>query len=109
MSEVPRYRRRVAKRRRDRWATGPAVSLPEAAYGGPVYDLATPDPVLAWVTFSDRMLEVEARVLAHTERAVLVEWGFGQAGESDRIWRDAVRSPKRKAPVSDRADGQLRA
>ncbi|WIE69212.1 hypothetical protein [Curtobacterium sp. MCLR17_054] len=51
------------------------------AYGGPVYDLAEPDPVFAWVTFPDRSLEVEARVSAYTERAAPVEWGFGQAAE----------------------------
>lgn len=69
----------MARRRRDRWAFGPALSLPEAAYGGPVYDLPGPDPVLAWLHFPDRMLEVEARVIAWTARAVFVEWGFGQA------------------------------
>lgn len=93
LSEVPRYRGRLARRRRDRWTLGPALSLPEAAYGGPVYDLAEPDPVLAWVTFPDRYLEVEARVLAYTERAVLVEWGFSQAAECAWVWRDAVRPP----------------
>lgn len=85
-----RYRHRVAKRRWDRWVTGSAVSLPEAAYGGPVYDLAAPDPVLAWVTFPDRVLEVEARALAYTNRAVLVEWGFGQGADTAWVWRDAV-------------------
>lgn len=81
----------MANRRRDRWALGAALSLPEAAYGGPVYDLAEPNPVLAWITFSDRSLEVEARVIAYTERAVLVEWGFGQGAECAWVWRDAVR------------------
>lgn len=81
----------MARRRHDRWATGPALSLPEAAYRGPVYDLTEPDPVLAWVTFPDRVLEVEAHVIAWTDRAVLVEWGFGQATESAWVWRDAVR------------------
>jgi hypothetical protein len=81
----------VAKRRRDRWALGPALSLPEAAYGGPVFDLPTPDPVLAWLHFTDRALEVEAQVIAWTDRAVLVEWGFGQSAESAWVWRDAVK------------------
>ena len=80
----------MARRRRDRWPLGPALSLPEAPYGGPVYDVAEPDPVLAWVTFPDRRIEVEARVIAYTERAVLVEWGFGQASESAWVWLDAV-------------------
>jgi len=80
VSVAGRYRHRVVRRRRDRWAVGPALSLPEAAYGGPVYDLAEPDPVLAWVTFRDRSLEVEARVIAYTERAVLVEGGLTGRG-----------------------------
>jgi hypothetical protein len=81
----------MAHRRRDRWVLGPALSLPEAAYGGPVYDLPTPDPVLVWLQFPDRALEVEAHVIAWTDRAVLVEWGFGQAAETAWLWRDAVR------------------
>lgn len=81
----------MAKRRRDRWALGPAYSLPEAARGGPDYDVTPPDPVLAWVQFPDRILEIEARVIAYTERAVLVEWGHGQATECTWLWRDAVR------------------
>jgi len=82
----------MGRRRRDRWVLGPAISLPEAAFGGPVFDLASPDPVFAWLMFSDRVLEVEARVIAWTDRAVLVEWGFGQAAESAWVWRDAVRT-----------------
>ena len=82
----------MGRRRRDRWTLGPAVSLPEAAYGGPVFDLPAPDPVLAWLTFPDRALEVEARVIAYTERAALVEWGTSQAAESAWVWRDAVCS-----------------
>lgn len=46
----------------------------------------------AWLQFPDRTLEVEARVIAWTERAVLVEWGFGQAAETAWLWWDAVRS-----------------
>lgn len=81
----------MARCRRDRWALGPAVSLPEAAYGGPVFDLPAPDPVLVWLTFADRVIEVEARVIALTDRAVLLEWGFGQAAACAWVWRDAVR------------------
>ncbi|NII42092.1 hypothetical protein E9228_002750 [Curtobacterium flaccumfaciens] len=88
----------MARRRRDRWALGPALSLPEAAYGGPVYDLPTPDPVLVWLQFPDRALEVEAHVVAWTDRAVLVDWGFGQAAESAWVWRDAVRAHPRALP-----------
>lgn len=86
----------MARRRRGRWELGPAFSLPEAARGGPEYDLPSPDPVYAWVQFADRILEVEARVLAHTERAVLVEWGFGQAADCAWVWRDAV-TPRQTA------------
>lgn len=82
----------MARRRRDRWALGPAFSLPELARGGPDYDVLPPDPVLAWLQFPDRILEVEAHVIAYTERAVLVEWGFSQAAECAWVWRDAVRS-----------------
>ncbi|WIB25445.1 hypothetical protein [Curtobacterium sp. MCSS17_015] len=53
--------------------------------------MPTPDPVYAWLQFPDRILEVEAHVIAWTDRAVLVEWGFGQATESAWVWRDAVR------------------
>lgn len=81
----------MARRRRNRWVLGPAFSLPEAARGGPDYDVAPPDPVLAWLQFPDRILEIEARVSAYTERAVLVEWGFGQAADCAWVWRDAVR------------------
>lgn len=93
----------MGHRRRDRWTLGPALSLPETAYGGPVYDLPEPDPVLAWVTFPDRSLEVEARIIAYTERAVLVEWGFGQSADCAWVWRDAVRmSPQLGSAVDER-------
>ncbi len=82
----------MARRRRDRWTLAPAYSLPELVRGGPEVDLLTPDPVLARVQFRDRILEVEARVLAHTERAVLVEWRFDQAADCAWAWRDAVRA-----------------
>ncbi|MBA8988956.1 hypothetical protein FHW23_000188 [Curtobacterium pusillum] len=80
--------------RRDRWTLGPAYSLPETARGGVEVDLPEPDPVLAWLQFSDRILEVEARVIAYTQRAVLIEWGFGQATDCAWILRDAVRPPE---------------
>ena len=48
--------------------------------------------MLAWLQFPDRTLEVEARVIAWTDRAVLIEWGFGQAADTAWVWRDAVRS-----------------
>jgi hypothetical protein len=78
----------MGHRRRDRWSLGPALTLPEAARGGPDYDVSPPDPV----QFPDRTVEVEARVIAYTERAVLVEWGFGQAAECAWVWRDAIRA-----------------
>ena len=82
----------MARRRQDRWSLGPPFSLPELARGGPEVDLHEPDPVLAWLQNPDRILEVEARVIAYTERAVLVEWGFGQAADCAWVWQDAVRS-----------------
>jgi hypothetical protein len=90
----------MAKRRRDRWPLGPAFSLPEAARGGPEVDLPVPNPVLAWLQFPDRILEVEARVIAWTDRAVLVEWGFSKAAECAWVWRDAVRARTPPAAVS---------
>lgn len=80
----------MARRRRDRWTASTALSLPEAAYRGPVMDLPVPDPVLAWVPFVDGIRQVEAGVIAYTEVAVLVEWGHGQAADCAWIWRDAV-------------------
>ena len=57
---------------------------------GPTTTSSRPDPVLAWLQFPDRILEVEARAIAFTDRAVLVEWGFGQAADCAWVWRDAV-------------------
>ncbi|WIA96396.1 hypothetical protein [Curtobacterium sp. MCBA15_004] len=88
----------MAGRRRDLWRLVDAYSLPEAARGGPEVDLPQPDPVLAWVQFADRLLEVEGRVLAYTERAVLVEWGHGQGADAAWVWRDAVR-PRAASPI----------
>ncbi len=79
MSVGRHYRRLVAKRRHDRWTLCDGFSLPEVAHGGPEVYLLVSDPVRAWVQFPDRILEIEARVLAHTERAVLVEWGSARA------------------------------
>ena len=75
--------RLMARRRRDKWTPGPAVSLPEAD-GGPVIDLPAPDLVVAWVTFGDGTREVEGRVLAKTERAVLVEGGSARRPTAHR-------------------------
>lgn len=83
--------RLMARRHRDRRALGPAFSLPEAARGGANCDVMPPDPVLGWLQFPDPILEVEAHVIAYTDRAVSVEWGFGQAAECAWMWRDAVR------------------
>lgn len=60
-----------------------------------------PDPVLAWIQFPDRLIELEGRVIAYTDRAVLVEWGRGQGADCAWVWRDAVRPPnneERPAP-----------
>lgn len=87
----------MAKRRRDRWALGNAYSLPEVVRGGPDVDLHAPDPVLAWAQFPDRVLEVEARALAYTERAALVQWEVRQGVDCAWVWRDAVVCRQRKA------------
>ncbi|WP_141693370.1 hypothetical protein [Curtobacterium sp. UCD-KPL2560] len=93
----------MAVRRRDRWRLVDAYSLPEAARGGPEVDLPRPDDVLAWVQFPNRILEVEGRVLAYTERAVLVEWGRGQGADCAWVWRDAVRPRTRGSGVGPTA------
>lgn len=72
----------------------PRGVLPAAAYGGPAYDLPAPDPVLTWVTLPRRVIE-------WTDRAVLIEWGFGQAAESAWVWRDAVRRGRAVASHPD--------
>ncbi len=81
----------MARRLRDRWALGPAYPLPKLARGGPEINLPIPDPVLAWVQLPDHILEVEARVLALTEKAALVECGFSRAADYAWFRCDALR------------------
>jgi hypothetical protein len=96
----------MARRRRDRFDLGPAYSLPEVARGGPEVDLPAPDPVLAWVQFADFILEVEASVLAHTECAVLVEWGSGKERTAPGCGatRSGVVSRQKVSAVASRLD-----
>lgn len=99
----------MARRRRDRWTLGHAFSLPEAARGGLEVDLPAPDPVFCWLQFADRILEVEAHVIAYTDRAVLVEWGFGQGADTAWVWRDAVRTRNDESapPPSEEGAGRV--
>lgn len=78
-------------RRSNRWRAAPALSLPREARGDVVRDHAPPLPVWAWVRFEEGERRVQARALASTPDAVLVEWGFGQAAESAWVWRSAVK------------------
>jgi hypothetical protein len=53
-----------------------AVSLPADARGGPVSDVVPPTPVHAWIrTYHGVDRRVEAKAIAATGDAVLIEWG----------------------------------
>lgn len=80
----------MARRRRDRWALSPAYSLRERARAGRTTTSSHPTLCSPGCSSPDRILEVEARVIAYTERAVLVEWGFSEAAEWAWVWRDAA-------------------
>lgn len=71
----------MARRRCDRWALGPALSLPRQPTADPSSTYPCPTQCSCGSPSPDRHLEVEGRVIAHTDRAVLVEWGFSQAAE----------------------------
>lgn len=82
----------MGSRRRDRWAPDEAVSLPREARGGPVVDVAPPAPVRAWIrTRAGRDRRIEARAIAASSDAVLIEWGSGQAATATWVWRAAVK------------------
>lgn len=79
-------------RRRGRWLPEEAVSIPQEARGGPVEDVAPPVPVWAWIrTYRGVDRRVEAKAIAATNDAVLVEWGSGQAATAAWVWRTAVK------------------
>jgi len=50
----------------------PTFSLPETVYSGPAFDLPSLAPVFTWLTFPDRVLEIDVCVIAWIDRAVLV-------------------------------------
>lgn len=79
-------------RRRGRWVPEEAVSLPADARGGPVGDVVPPASVHAWIrTYRGVDRRVEARAIAATGDAVLIEWGSGQAATAAWVWRTAVK------------------
>ncbi|MCU0116577.1 hypothetical protein [Curtobacterium poinsettiae] len=79
-------------RRRGRWVPEEAVSLPADARGGPAGDVVPPAPVHAWIrTYRGVDRRVEAKAIAATGDAVLVEWGSGQAATAAWVWRAAVK------------------
>jgi hypothetical protein len=82
----------MSQRRRGRWLPDEAVSLPVDARGGPVIDVVPPAPVRAWIrTFEGEDRRVEARAIAVSSDAVLIEWGRGQAATAAWAWRAAVK------------------
>lgn len=88
-------------RRRGRWVPEEAVSLPQEARGSRVVDVAPAAPVWAWIrTYSGADRRVEARAIAATADAVLIEWGSGQAATSTWVWRAAVKHRARLTAAS---------
>jgi hypothetical protein len=50
-----------------------------------------PEPVNAWVRYSETPVQVEARAIAWTERAVKVEWAMRDGTVQQAwVWRSAV-------------------
>jgi hypothetical protein len=79
-------------RRRGRWVPEEAVSIPQEARGGPVGDVRPAVPVWAWIrTYHGVDRRVEAKAIAATADAVLIEWGSGQAATAAWVWRAAVK------------------
>ncbi|BDI23196.1 hypothetical protein [Herbiconiux sp. L3-i23] len=71
------------------------VSLERAQVGEQVTQATRENKVIAWVPFrSEAIAEIEGRVLAWTERAVLVEFEM-KDGRTRRswVWAGAVRRP----------------
>lgn len=70
----------MGHRGRGRWLPEEAVSIPHEARGGPADDVAPAAPVWAWIrTYRGDDRRVEAKAIAATADAVLIEWGSGQA------------------------------
>lgn len=79
-------------RRHGRWVPEEAVSIPQEARGDPVSDVRPAAPVWAWIrTYRGVDRRVEARAIAATADAVLIEWGTGQAATAAWVWRAAVK------------------
>jgi hypothetical protein len=68
------------------------VGLSQAELEGrPVVEEETPVPVTAWVRYPETAVQVEGRVIAHTSRAVLVQYTtHGGATHSVWVWGSAV-------------------
>lgn len=82
------------------------ISLSDQELGkpdSPVRVLEEPIPVDAWVRFPETPVLAEARAVAHTPKAVLVEFDLGD-GHTHRcwVWASAVT---RTAPSSDTPSG----
>ena len=88
-------------RRRGRWVPEEAVSLPAEARGGPVDDVVPPAHVHAWIrTYTGVDRRVEAKAIAATGDAVLIEWGSGQAATAAWVWRAAVKHRTEESSVA---------
>jgi hypothetical protein len=82
----------MGQRRRGRWVPEEAVSIPQEARGGPVGDVRPAAPVWAWIrTYRGVDRRVEAKAIAATGDAVLIEWGSGQTATAVWVWRAAVK------------------
>ncbi len=82
----------MGQRRRGRWVPEEALSIPQEARGGPVGDIAPSAPVWARIrTYRGVDRRVEARAIAVTADAVLIEWGTGQAATAAWVWRAALK------------------
>jgi hypothetical protein len=74
------------------------ISLTPAEIGQlDVTEAPHPEPVKAWVRYPETPIQVEARAIAWTERAVKIEWTMRDGSVNQAwVWRSAVsvRKPR---------------
>ena len=61
------------------------VGLTEAQIGGPIREAKAPIPVVAWVPFIERDVQLDAYAIAWTSRAVQIEFEL-RAGSRHCVW-----------------------
>lgn len=68
------------------------ISLTPAEIGQlDVTEPAKPEPVKAWVRYPETPIQVEARAIAWTDRAVQIEWTMRDGAVHQAwVWRSAV-------------------